>query len=218
MVRDGLSVVPLAARIAALDRAASAEQLVDIALRYKVIRPLQMRSELLELARLVEQARPNTVLEIGTFRGGTLFVFARLAALGATIVSLDLPISPMGKLYRAAQAPLFHTFTRPDQQLHLLRADSHLPETADRVARILDGRPLDFLFIDGDHSYDGVKADYELHSRLVRPGGMIAFHDIRLAAPAGVTTLWNAVKSAHRHVELVAHDSQNEMGIGVIWM
>ena len=40
------------------------------------------------------------------------------------------------------------------------------------------GEKLDFLFIDGDHSYDGVKADFEMYAPMVRPGGLIAFHDI----------------------------------------
>jgi len=42
----------------------------------------------------------------------------------------------------------------------------------------LNGEPLDFLFIDGDHTYEGVKRDFEMYSPLVRNGGIIAFHDI----------------------------------------
>jgi len=37
---------------------------------------------------------------------------------------------------------------------------------------------IDFLMIDGDHTYAGVKADFELYHKLVRKGGIIAFHDI----------------------------------------
>lgn len=37
--------------------------------------------------------------------------------------------------------------------------------------------PLDVLFIDGDHSYDGVKADFERHEPNVKKGGIILFHD-----------------------------------------
>jgi len=42
---------------------------------------------------------------------------------------------------------------------------------------------IDFLFIDGDHSYEGVKADYERHKVKVRPGGLIALHDTVSCAP-----------------------------------
>jgi len=37
--------------------------------------------------------------------------------------------------------------------------------------------PLDVLFIDGDHTYDGVKKDFERHAPNVKPGGVILFHD-----------------------------------------
>ena len=36
---------------------------------------------------------------------------------------------------------------------------------------------LDLLFIDGDHSYEGVKADWEVYRHILKPGSIIAFHD-----------------------------------------
>jgi predicted O-methyltransferase YrrM len=36
---------------------------------------------------------------------------------------------------------------------------------------------IDFLFIDGDHNYDGVKKDWELYSPLLRSGSIVVFHD-----------------------------------------
>lgn len=36
---------------------------------------------------------------------------------------------------------------------------------------------LDLLFIDGDHSYEGVKADWDAYKHLLRPGTTVAFHD-----------------------------------------
>ena len=38
-------------------------------------------------------------------------------------------------------------------------------------------KPLDFVFIDGDHSYEGVRRDWEDWSPNVRRGGLIALHD-----------------------------------------
>ena len=37
---------------------------------------------------------------------------------------------------------------------------------------------IDFLMIDGNHTYEGVKSDFELYHKLIRKGGIIAFHDI----------------------------------------
>ena len=37
--------------------------------------------------------------------------------------------------------------------------------------------PIEVLFIDGDHSYEGAKADFERWSAFVQPGGHVLFHD-----------------------------------------
>jgi predicted O-methyltransferase YrrM len=217
-IRDSVSVVPLLARLGHLGDAPKADALVDIALEHKVIRPLQNRRELLDLARIVSAARPRAMLEIGTFRGGTLFIFARLAAPDAIIVSLDLPASAMGRLYRAAQVPLFRQFTHGNQSLHLLRKDSHNPATRLKVSRILEGRQLDFLFIDGDHSYESVKADFECYAPFVRTRGVVAFHDIAMGPPSGVSRYWGELRRRYRHVEIVHDHGPKAMGIGVLWM
>lgn len=48
--------------------------------------------------------------------------------------------------------------------------------TAEVAARYTGG-PIRVLLIDADHSYDGVRQDFELWSPLVAPGGVIIFHD-----------------------------------------
>ena len=87
---------------------------------------------------------------------------------------------------------------------------------------------LDFLFIDGDHSFEGVSKDHQLYSPLVRPGGVIAFHDIvpdfrtRYGTPTprnvgGVPVFWNELKSPHTDVcELIEDPAQDGYGIGVL--
>ena len=40
---------------------------------------------------------------------------------------------------------------------------------------------LDFLFIDGDHSYEGVKMDFDIWFPKLKSGGVIAMHDIEWA-------------------------------------
>jgi len=83
----------------------------------------------------------------------------------------------------------------------------------------LDGESLDFLFIDGDHTYDGVKKDFEIYGRYVRKNGIIAFHDI-VPGPServgGVPRFWNEIKHQFDYVELVKNWKQGGFGIGVI--
>jgi predicted O-methyltransferase YrrM len=45
------------------------------------------------------------------------------------------------------------------------------------VASTYPGRPVRMLLIDADHSYDGVRSDFETWAPHVAPGGLIVFHD-----------------------------------------
>lgn len=42
---------------------------------------------------------------------------------------------------------------------------------------VLQGIKIDFLFIDGDHSYEGVKLDFDLYQNIISDFGIIAIHD-----------------------------------------
>jgi predicted O-methyltransferase YrrM len=139
---------------------------------------VQKKEELRPFIRFLLRRTLRTVVEIGTYRGGTLWLWCRLAKADALIVSIDLPGGEFGGGYDDAQAQRIQSYARPDQALVLLRADSHLPATRDELLAALGERSIDFLFIDADHTYEGVKQDYEMYAPLVRRGGIVAFHDI----------------------------------------
>jgi predicted O-methyltransferase YrrM len=87
------------------------------------------------------------------------------------------------------------------------------------VESILVDDKLDFLFIDGDHTYEGVKKDFEMYSPLVRKGGLIAFHDICKHPPqlnCTVDKFWNEIKGSYDFEEIIDNPSQNWAGIGVL--
>jgi predicted O-methyltransferase YrrM len=178
------ALAPVAARRlrARADQAVTIDDLLELTFEFEPfgikMAPLQARWEFRRLLEEVERVRPKTMLEIGTAKGGSLLAFAQLCAPDAHIVSLDLPQGPFGGGYPLWKVPLYKAFARRAQQLDLVRADSHSASTFAQVQSLLDGRKLDFLFIDGDHSYEGVRSDFETYTSLVRPGGIIAMHDI----------------------------------------
>src|SRR5580692_6299979 len=137
-----------------------------------------MEEELADLLRDVRRLNPQRVLEIGTSMGGTLYLWTRLARPDATIISIDLPGGNSGGGYSSLRTPVYQRFARPEQNLHLLRADSHQKTAFEEVKRIFGDEKIDLLFIDGDHSYAGVKQDWEMYSPLVRDGGLVVFHDV----------------------------------------
>lgn len=175
-----------------------------------------------ELSLLISylQRRPKaeTVLEIGTCNGGTLWLWCYLAAKDALIISLDLPGGAFGGGYDEQMIPLLESYARKTQTLELIRGDSHTEEALEVTTKLLGGREVDLLFIDGDHTYEGVKKDWEMYSPLVRPGGIVVFHDIvehESAPDCQVDRLWNELKQKYRHEEFCSPD-RGWAGIGVI--
>ncbi|HUZ46426.1 MAG TPA: class I SAM-dependent methyltransferase [Terriglobia bacterium] len=195
--------------------------LVDFVVGNFIFGAAQVPSELTALGEILAPRRPECALEIGTCNGGTLLFLTRLASPQATIVSVDLPGGRFGGGYGSRRRWFYQRFARHGQRLHLLQGDSHSADMLNRAKAALRGQPLDYLFIDGDHTYEGVKQDFELYAPLVRKGGIIAFHDIAEHSPAigcEVSQFWNRIKRQYRHTEIIEDRKQGWAGIGVLYV
>lgn len=181
----------------------------------------QVESEINRLTDLVKSIKPATIVEIGTYRGGTLFIWRQVATPKAHIIALDLDTNSLDGEFSKSRRQLYAHFARQDQQISFIAGDSHDKHTKERLQHTLAGKPIDFLFIDGDHTLQGVKSDFEMYAPLVRKGGIIAFHDIlpRDLPHVKVDQFWNQIKSQYKHQEYIAQDGPHarQIGIGVIW-
>ena len=194
------------------------------------VNAFQLRSEIAGLLELLAENPPGGVVEIGTASGGTLFMLTRVARDDAVIVSVDLPGGVLGdqlikrsSAYPRWRSKMYEGFGLPGQTMHVLRANSQTEATRDAVGALLGDRALDFLLIDGDHSFAGVSRDFELYAPLVAPGGLVAFHDIvpggpgKHGDPGGVPQFWQQVKATHGDArELVEDWEWGSCGIGVV--
>ncbi|MGC9014802.1 MAG: class I SAM-dependent methyltransferase [Thermoproteota archaeon] len=154
--------------------------------------------EFLEFIELLKKEGVKEVLEIGTFRGGTSYLFYKL--LNASVTTLDLNNS---WFFRKVLSFVSRG------QIRGIRGNSHSYETLKKVS----GKNYDLLFIDGDHSYEGVKNDFEMYSKLAR---IVAFHDI--FSEEGVSKFWSELKaSGAKTVEIVNRNNQRPLGIGILF-
>lgn len=195
----------------------SMDKLVDWAIKfpsvgYMKVESIQIRSEIMSLARAVAELKPKNILEIGTARGGTLFIWANLAS--GKVVSCDLEDAGARRsLYEAFPPPASHC------KVTHLSGDSHNSEFRKKVEAELAGEQVDFLFIDGDHTEVGVEADYNDYHHLVRPGGIIAFHDIVEKQPIPTNQVfyfWQRLKQHANTEEFVNDPRQTGYGIGIV--
>ena len=184
-----------------------------------LIMPLQVREEINQLLKELQKDPPCHVLEVGTSNGGTLFLLARVATNDAWLISVDLPLGPYGGGYPAWKSPFYRSFALSHQTIQLIRSDSHDPATVEKVRALLMGNRLDLLFIDGDHTYEGVKKDFEMYEPLVREGGRIVLHDIvphRKELGCGVDRFWDEVKTGREYMEFIENRDRQWGGLGMI--
>ncbi len=191
---------------------------------YDRISMSQRKKEIIELTDTIRSIKPKVILEIGTRKGGTLFMWSRVCC-GGIIISIDLPEGPFGGGYPRKKKKLYKYFGMDSNtKMHLIQNNSHSKETLGMVKNYLGSRKIDFLFIDGDHSYEGVKKDFNIYREFVRDGGIIAFHDI-LPNITGhddsdkieVYKFWQEIKADYEHKEIIENFNQNSMGIGLVY-
>lgn len=74
-----------------------------------------------------------------------------------------------------------------------------------------------YIYIDGDHTYDGVKSDFEHSWSLLEQGGMMSLHDIHIQKigdlTLGVHKLWRELKYSKKYNMI---DISGEFGLGLI--
>lgn len=151
----------------------------------------------------------RSALEIGSRYGKSIQRIAEQMERGSKIVSVDMPYTGGTEGLPDAEPVLRKTIAgigAEGYEAHLFIGNSH---GADLVKAVQDLGPYDFCFIDGDHSYEGVKADWENFGPHAK---IIAFHDI--INNKDCFRFWNEIKNDYRHVE---YTMSMWLGIGIIF-
>ncbi len=121
----------------------------------------------------------GVILEIGSFKGRSTVMLAKVAGhygLGP-VIAIDPHSHNLSLVHRGT--PLPSTYDEFQSSLRTAGVSEHV-----EVHRALStdvsstwNRQIRFLWIDGDHTYEGAKADLDGFSKFVAQNGVIAFHD-----------------------------------------
>lgn len=121
-----------------------------------------------ELWKVVERLNAllsNRTLEIGVQYGGTTRIWQLLTV--GQVIAIDRDLSQITVDFSGPPSPLF------------IQGDSTARETIEKAE---EHAPYDFLWIDGGHTSEVAKADWDNYSRLVRSGGLVGIHDVKAEA------------------------------------
>lgn len=171
----------------------------------------QNEREFTALLDLLRSYRLPSILEVGVFQGGTLLRFAH-AFPDARVVGIDP---------RPMLDPAYANEPYRDGRYSIVHGCSQDPMVRQRARSLNDGENFAFAFIDGDHTYEGVREDWEWAKRECR---IVAFHDIHSTHTCpGVVKFWEELsrdfRQWDRRIELSEPTEQEagRNGIGVVW-
>lgn len=137
------------------------------------LRPIE-GEKLLELASFV--SLEHAIVEIGSYKGKSTCYLAS-GSKGAMVYAVDLWDLGNGRgIYRKPQT--FKAFKDQVSSMGLTQKITVIKGHSLDVAKTWD-RPIGLLFIDGNHQYESVKADFEVWHKFIVPGGYVAFHDYK---------------------------------------
>lgn len=165
---------------------------------------------------LVAMLKPSLVVELGTWLGDSFFTFCQAVQeerIAATCYAVDHwqgdgQTGPAGfSLFETVQQ---HGVQHYQSFAYLMRSEFK------DAAQEFGAGTIDLLHIDGFHSYESARQDFETWFPLVREGGVILFHDIKVRSSLdhrefGVWKLWDELKQQYETREF-----RHGYGLGVL--
>lgn len=162
---------------------------------------------------LINIIKPKNVVELGTWYGLNYFVFCQACKFNnndAKCYAIDtwLGDEHMGKhdesVFQCVQQEFQKNYSGTENRL--------LKTSFDEAAKLFEILSIDFLFIDGSHTYEAVANDFHTWITKMSQNGVIAFHDISVEENNfGVKKFWNEIKYNYPHFEFF-----HNHGLGII--
>lgn len=163
---------------------------------------------------LISNVKPQKIVELGTEYGTSLWSFSQAVKDQQIFAELDaidtwtgdVHIGHYGEEVFKKVKEIQNKFY-PELKINLIR------ETFDEALKFFGDNSIDILHIDGTHTYEAVKHDFENWFPKVKDGGIILFHDIVVIRDDfGVYKFWKELKDKYQTIEFCY-----SYGLGVLF-
>ncbi len=161
----------------------------------------------------VRNFKPEVIVELGTHKGTSLWSFAQAVKDGEINSEISAVDTWQGEKHAGFYGEeVFEGVKKiqqkyyPDLKINLVR------KTFDKALTDFADQSIDLLHIDGLHTYEAVKHDFESWLPKVKKDGVIMFHDVFVSEnDFGVYKFWEELKKKYKSVEF-----HHSFGLGVI--
>jgi hypothetical protein len=165
---------------------------------------------------LVRNLRPTRLAELGVCAGTSFFAFCQAVKDGGLATELVAVDTWEGDEHTGRYGPGYlEHFDRVRRTSFPGLAIRQIQRPFDDARAEVADASLDLLHLDGCHTYEAARHDYETWAQTVRPGGVILFHDIAVRDSArgfGVYRLWEDLKARFATAEF-----SQSYGLGVLF-
>jgi hypothetical protein len=163
---------------------------------------------------LVRNLRPRRIVELGVCLGTSFFAFCQAVEDGGLDTELVAVDTWQGDEHTGRYGPEFRSRFDEVRSASFPRlAIRPLVTSFDEARGHFPDHTVDVLHIDGCHTYEAARHDYETWAEAVAPGGVILFHDIAERTEGfGVWRLWEELKAQFPTAEF-----EHSHGLGVLF-
>lgn len=127
-----------------------------------------------KLFELASKLKSGYAVEIGSFIGASACFISAGLGEGSKLLCVDTWENDAMSEGRRNTKDEFDHNTHYFQE-KIIKIQGYSTAVKEQILAITN--KLDLLFIDGDHSYEGCKADWDLYIDMVKSGGCVIFHD-----------------------------------------
>lgn len=162
---------------------------------------------------LIARLKPQTVVELGTENGVSLFAFCQASkqfGTGSFIYAVDTWV---GDEHTGEYGDEVYNRVLTHQRMHYVQTSALLRQTFDEASHYFAEQTIDLLHVDGLHTYEAVRHDYETWLPKLKQNATILFHDINVREREfGVWEFW---RQLNEDPQFCCLEVRNGSGLGI---